>query len=136
MSGEVNIEKLIANISPILDRKQEYVFISQAGAYGDFTHLGPIASFMEEEGLTLIIPKHIAEMNGVPFDGSFRKITLQVHSSLQAVGLTAAVSQALKAHQISANVIAGYFHDHLFVQSHHAERALSCLETLSDSYHQ
>ena len=50
-----------------------------------------------------------------------------MHSSLIAVGLTAAVSGTLAAHNISANIIAAFFHDHLFVPQEDAERALAAL---------
>jgi hypothetical protein len=60
----------------------------------------------------------------------FRGITLNVHSGLDAVGLTAALSSKLAEHGISANVIAGYFHDHIFVQNEHAEKAIAALNEL------
>ena len=62
---------------------------------------------------------------------TFRCITLRVHSSLLAVGLTAAVSAALARHAVSANMVAGYFHDHVLVPSDRAEEALKHLENLS-----
>jgi len=61
------------------------------------------------------------------------RITLEVHSSLEAVGLTAAVSQALASEAISANIMAGYFHDHIFVPESAGERAMACLTLLSAS---
>jgi len=61
------------------------------------------------------------------FDAVFYKTTLEVHSSLEAVGLTAAISTALTANEISANVTAGYFHDHLFVPTDKADQALATL---------
>ena len=60
-------------------------------------------------------------------------ITLEVHSSLAAVGLTAAFAGALAQANISCNVIAGYYHDHLFVARDDAERALSTLRALAAS---
>lgn len=62
------------------------------------------------------------------FEGSFRQITLTVHSSLEAVGLTAAVSTKLASKGISANVIAAYYHDHIFVQSSKADAGLLALQ--------
>ena len=72
-----------------------------------------------------------AENAGLQFEGSFCQITLNVHSSLEAVGLTAAVSAKLSAQGISANVIAAYYHDHIFVQSAKAEMALLALQEFS-----
>ena len=58
-------------------------------------------------------------------------ITLDVHSSLEAVGLTAAVSAALAEENISCNVVAAYYHDHLFVPVADAERAMETLMRLT-----
>jgi hypothetical protein len=57
----------------------------------------------------------------------FQRITLSVHTSLEAVGLTAAVSSALAREGISANVVAAYYHDHIFVPVAKANQALSCI---------
>ena len=59
------------------------------------------------------------------------RITLKIHSSLEAVGLTAAVLQALASEAISANVVAGFYHDQIFVSQTSAERAMACLTLLS-----
>ena len=58
-------------------------------------------------------------------------ITLRIHSSLAAVGLTAAVSGALAAEGISANMIAGFHHDHILLPAADADRALDILKGLS-----
>ncbi len=65
------------------------------------------------------------------FEGSYSQITLTVHSSLEAVGLTAAVANKLASKDISANVIAAYYHDHIFVQTSKAEAAVSALKEFS-----
>ena len=107
----------------------------------------PIATFMEKEGLTLVVSHEdfllLREMNGrydaditgkLKVDaapGTYARITLEVHSSLEAVGLTAAVSTALAEAGLSANVIAGYFHDHLFVQAESALPAMAALTAVS-----
>jgi len=131
MSGESNLETLLASMSPVmLDGK--YVFCSFTdAAYGDHANLQPIASIVETEGLTLVIPKLSADVNNIPYEGVFKGITLQVHSSLEAVGLTSAFSTKLTEHGISANVIAGYFHDHIFVQNDYAKKALDALKEFS-----
>lgn len=106
----------------------EYVFCTLPEArYGDYAETEPIASFAEAEGMTLVVSKDAAEKHDLSFDGVFKCITLGVHSSLAAVGLTAAVTRKLAEHGIAANVIAAYFHDHVFVQSEFAERAIGIL---------
>ncbi|MGO2019037.1 MAG: ACT domain-containing protein [Psychrobacter sp.] len=87
---------------------------------------------METEGLTLVLTKDKADEAGLNYEGVFRQITLTVHSSLEAVGLTAAVSTKLTSKDISANVIAAYYHDHIFVSNDKAEQALSALKELSN----
>ena len=129
MAGEERLESLLKNISPILNR-DEYVFLTLDGRYGDYIELDPICSFMEEEGLTLIVSKKNALLNNLKIDDVFRAITLTVHSSLDAVGLTAAVSSKLSSAGISANVVAAYHHDHIFVQSKYAAKAMDSLKEL------
>lgn len=110
----------------------EYVFCTVKNAnYGDYAEAKPLASFAEEEGFTLVLLKKSAEKLGLQYENIFRCITLTVHSSLEAVGLTATVSTKLSEHQISANVIAAYYHDHIFVPSKFAEKAMSVLSELS-----
>jgi hypothetical protein len=81
--------------------------------------------------LTLVLTKESADHEGLSYQGTFRCISLQVHSSLEAVGLTAAVANELAAHGISANVIAGFFHDHVFVSASRTDHALRLLESMS-----
>ena len=110
----------------------EYVFCTFANArYGDFAELEPVASASEAEGLTLVLPKSKADDEGLRYESVFRRISLSVHSSLDAVGLTAAFSTRLAERGISANVIAGYYHDHIFVQAEHAQAAIDALEDLA-----
>ena len=89
------------------------------------------ASVVEDEGLTVVVPKEVADEHGWVYDFVAAWITLRVHSSLAAVGLTAAVAAALTAEGISCNVIAGAFHDHLLVPVDRAVDALAALERLS-----
>ena len=107
----------------------EYVFCTfQHARYGDYSDLEPIAAISEPEGLTLIIPRSKADEHNFDYESVFSGITLSIHSSLEAVGLTAAFSSKLTAHGISANVVAGYYHDHIFVQREFAEIAIEALD--------
>ena len=108
-----------------------FVFCTVTGHLNEYIALEPIATFIESEGLTLVLTKDKADEAGLNYEGVFRQITLTVHSSLQAVGLTAAVSTKLASKGISANVIAAYYHDHIFVSLEQAEQALVALKELS-----
>jgi hypothetical protein len=90
-----------------------------------------LASFQEDEGLSLILEQTAADKAGLIYESVFRGITLTVHSSLDAIGLTAAVVGELAEHGISANVVAASYHDHIFVPRDKAEQALKLLVALS-----
>ena len=90
---------------------------------------GTRASCVEAEGLSLIVPIAFAPSGAVPM----RCITLQVHSSLEGVGLTAAVSDTLAKAGIPANMVAGYHHDHVYVPTELAEQAVKLLVQLQQS---
>ena len=126
----MNLSTLLATMEPELS-PEEYVFCSVSGELSRYAHLEPVATVMEAEGLTLILTEHSAKDFGLEYSSTYRRITLQVHSSLDAAGLTAAISERLTSVQISANVVAGYYHDHIFVPSARAEQAVAELRSLS-----
>lgn len=132
MTGETNIDKILSALSPRL-LEGTFVFCTlKNGRYGDLAHASPVASFQEVEGLTLVLSKENADSEKLHYDGLFRCITLGVHSSLEAVGLTAAISTVLAKNHISANVIAGYYHDHIFVQAEQATQSVELIQQLSE----
>jgi len=93
----------------------------------------PFALVREREGVTLVLEATDAGALGMDTTRLFRRISLGVHSSLEATGLTAVASQALTDAGISANVIAGYFHDHFMVPASRAQEALAALRRLSEA---
>ena len=127
--GESDLLTLISQMSPSLD-DQIWAFVSVDEVSNDYVAEYALATFRETEGTTLIIPWERAEEFDVCSEPMAR-ITLNIHSSLEAVGLTAAVSQALASEAISANVVAGFYHDHIFVPQRAGERAVACLTLLS-----
>ncbi|MFI8744804.1 ACT domain-containing protein [Pseudomonas sp. NPDC077186] len=129
MSGETDLARLLQSMTPHLNRGQ-YVFCCVA-ADRDCSALQPLASMCEGEGLSLVLPREVADAHGLNYDYVAAWITLEVHSSLAAVGLTASFSAALAQAGISCNVIAGVHHDHLFVPVERAEKALSTLHALA-----
>jgi hypothetical protein len=128
-----HLATLLANLAPELI-SGEFVFCTAiTGALEDFSQYSPLATFQEAEGLTLVLSKESAERAGLSYEGLMRCITLTVHSSLEVVGLTAAVSSALADVGISANVVAAYYHDHVFVPEADAAKALALITQLQGS---
>ena len=128
----INLETLLDSLQPVLDA-EEYVFCTVNGDISNYLSLNPLATFVETEGLTLILTKVQAQRLGVCTDSVFKRITLSVYSSLEAVGLTAAVASALAKEGVSANVIAAYHHDHVFVPIDRANQAMQILINLIDT---
>ena len=129
MAGETSLTTLLRSMSPQLNAG-EYVFCTLRDAQMP-DGLAMVGSFREQEGLTVILERSDAEQAGFSFDYVAAWITLNVHSALEAVGLTAAFATALGKAGISCNVIAGYYHDHLFVGQADAERAMQVLRDLA-----
>ncbi|ASM55716.1 hypothetical protein PNIG_b0057 [Pseudoalteromonas nigrifaciens] len=129
MAGILAINELLKSMQPVLNQG-EYIFCCLAGSLADYVHLNPLATYAEEEGLTLILKAETADKAGITYEGKYSLITLNVHSSLEAVGLTAAVSAKLTEHGISANVVAAFYHDHIFVQADKAHAALNALKEI------
>ena len=118
---------ILANLSPSLS-DDEYIFYStKIMSKKEILDLKPMATIQENEGITLVVLKETAELNFIPFNVIFKVITLGIHSSLTGVGLTSVISNALTKNGISSNVIAGYFHDHFFVKSEVAQKAMEVL---------
>ena len=129
MNGECDLETLLRNLAPVL-RSERYV-IGSVESWPDPLPEGLLATIQEPEGVTVVAPITEAKELGLASSVVFRCIRLNVHSSLQAVGLTAAISTRLARHGISANLLAGAYHDHLLVPEGDAERALCLLEEVS-----
>lgn len=129
MPGETNLQKMLRLLEPVL-QEGDYVFCALHQP-----HIVPVSDclmlFREDEAETAIVRKEKADALELAYDGIFAWITLTVHSSLEAVGLTAAFSQALAARGISCNVVAAFYHDHIFVKRTHAAAAMEALAALS-----
>ena len=128
-TGESDLLTLIAQMSPSLD-DQVWAFVSVGDVSSEYLAEHALATFRETEGTTLIVAWERAEELAV-YSEPMARVTLNIPASLEAVGLTAAVSQALASEAISANVVAGFYHDHIFVPQTAGERAVACLTLLS-----
>jgi uncharacterized protein len=127
MTGITDLAELLRSMEPVLV-PGEYVFVSVPAPDPS---LPARAMVLEEEGVSYVLSKADADSRGLPYDFVAAWITLRVHSALDAVGLTAAVSAALTQVGISCNVIAGRFHDHVLVQREGAADAMAVLTALS-----
>ncbi|SMQ46639.1 unnamed protein product [Zymoseptoria tritici ST99CH_1A5] len=119
--GGTNLDDLIKTMNPTLDA-EEYVFAElslEAPHFAEF--LGAVSKdvkmlFREKEAWTIILPKSAADREGLYYTFPCRQVTLNVHSSLEAVGFLAAITTRLAEKvNVGVNAISGYYHDHLFV---------------------
>lgn len=129
MSGVTDLAELLETMEPALVEGR-FVYASvPEGALTDAFLGAAVGLFRETEGVTLILPAGSAA--GLSTSPPMRMITLTVHSSLEAVGLTAAFAAALTREGIRANVVAAFHHDHIFVPERDADRAIEALRALS-----
>ncbi|MFH6785524.1 MULTISPECIES: ACT domain-containing protein [Methylobacterium] len=129
MSGETDLEKLLAGMRPDL-RPGTYVFATvQDGTVP--AGVVPVMSFREAEGTTMILSGAEAARAGLPGEFPCRWITLAVHSALGAVGFLAAVTARLAERGIAVNAVSAFHHDHLFVPVARAEEAMEVLRGLA-----
>ena len=132
MSGETNLITLIKEMEPILNIG-EYVFTTVSNV-DTIPRSATIFEFKEEEGITLVLEKTIADELNVSYQYVASWITLKIHSSLEAVGLTAAFSNELATYNISCNVVAGFYHDHIFVDKKDGEKTVKVLTDFAENY--
>ena len=129
MVGETNLARLLSGLRPELRGTDWGYAVAPAVPEG----MRPFAALAEDEGMTLVAPLGELRAAGLAAEGPMARITLTVHSSLQAVGLSAAVCGALAEAGISANVLAGFFHDHIMLAAADADRAMKVLEQLPNA---
>lgn len=131
MPGENNLRTLLQHMKPEM-QDGIFVFCSLPGGQEIPAALRPILIFRESEGTSLIVRQEEAESAGFLYQFASRLITLTVHSSLEAVGLLAAVTARLADAGIGVNAISAFYHDHLFVPEHRASEALRLLQQMQE----
>jgi hypothetical protein len=124
--GETDLARMLATLD-VERRPGAWAVVH--GDHGDLRSASS-ASIHEDEGWTHVVPAELAERLGVAIAFRAAWLTLTVHSSLAAVGLTAAVSRALGEAGIACNVLAGCFHDHLLVPVDRADDAVAAIVAL------
>jgi uncharacterized protein len=130
MKAESNLSVLLKNINPRL-ASDEYVFCTVSKSELDGLGELPLCFFQEEEGLTIIIPRSLADAHELSYSGTWAWITCEVHSDLTAVGFMAAISRCLADEGIPTNPVSAFYHDHLFVPFQMAPRAVQLIKGLS-----
>ena len=129
MSGELNLDTLLKTLSAKLI---EGVFVIVTVPFGEVpVGLAPRMLFQESEGTTLILLKSEAEAHGLAYEFPSRMITLNVHSSSEAVGFMAVIATALAEQGMGVNPVAGFYHDHLFIPEDRVQDALDVLAQLA-----
>jgi uncharacterized protein len=126
VTAERDLAVLLRGARPVIAHP-EVVFATVPDASG----VPALAAVAEDEGVSVVLRRADAERLGVGFDWVGAWITLRVHSALDAVGLTAAVTTVLADAGISCNVLAGFHHDHLLVPVDRARDALALLSSLA-----
>jgi uncharacterized protein len=129
MAGERDLDRLLAAMEPAL-QPGRYVFTTVGEAPVD---CDPVVVVREAEGTTLVLEQDEADRLGLPYESVAAMISLRVHSALDAVGLTAAIATVLARAGISCNVVAGYYHDHLFVPYERGAEAVGLLRVRRSS---
>ena len=131
MTGETDLKKLLATMTPEL-LAGVHVFVALPTGVPVPGTLDPVMLFREREGTTLIALEDQARAAGL--DGVFpsRMITLNIHSSLEAVGFLAAITARLASAGMGVNPVSAFYHDHLFVPADRAEEALELLRQLAE----
>jgi len=129
MSGETNLSILIKSMQPML-QEGDYVFASVKDI--KLLNLDEVLFyFREKEEITVVIKREYADVMQLSYNYISAWITLNIHSSLEAVGLTAAFAGALAQDGISCNVVAAFYHDHIFVAKTDSVKAMEALLKLS-----
>lgn len=125
--GDTDLERMLATLS-VERRPDTYTYVAVAVPTPGL--LAAAAAMVDEGELTtLVVPVEAAERAGLPVVVRLSWLTLAVHSSLEAVGLTAAISARLTAVGIACNVLAGYHHDHVLVPFDRTDDAIEALQT-------
>ncbi|UTH45648.1 ACT domain-containing protein [Loktanella salsilacus] len=131
MTGETNLDELIRSMSAVLVEGL-YVFVT-AQHDQKLDGIEPRMTFREAEGTTYILLKSEAETHGLSYEFPCRMITLNIHSSLEAVGFMARIATELAKHDMGVNPVSGYFHDHLFVPDGRQDDAMKVLNEMANT---
>jgi hypothetical protein len=121
-----DLNQLMSEMNPVLT-ESNYAFCSLTKSQREELKEDPLLEFKEKEGITVVITQAGAAKYGFSWEFPSRMITLQVYSSLNAVGFMAAITSRLASRGISVQAVSAFHHDYLFVPENRAEEALEVL---------
>ncbi|RWO98462.1 ACT domain-containing protein [Mesorhizobium sp.] len=130
MTGETDLKTLLASMTPEL-LAGTYVFATLAPGVAQPEGVEAVMVFREREGVTLIVDEEKAIAAALTASFRCRMVTLNIHSSLEAVGFLAAITTRLAAAGMGVNPVSAFYHDHLFVPADRAGEALELLVGLA-----
>ena len=130
MVGETNLNVLLSSMTAsLVDGVYVFVTLKDRAVPADLT---PRMMFVEAEGITLIVTLEEAKAAALDYEFPCRMITLNVHSSLEAVGFIARIATELAKANMGVNPVSGFYHDHLFVPDGRQDDALGILQRIAD----
>ncbi len=127
---EKNLGVLLASMNPSL-HTDEFVFCTVKDEAFRSLKVTPLCTFREDEGISLILERSIADKASLTYSGSWSLITCTINSDLTSVGFLATMSNALAKAGIAVNPVSAYFHDHLFVPRERTQESMTILQDLS-----
>jgi hypothetical protein len=127
MTGERDLGRILAGFS-VSRRPGTFVYVVDPPER--FADDVVEAVVREREGVTYVVERSIALAAGCDVRFEAVWLTVDVQTSLDGVGLTAAMSGVLASEGVPCNVLAGFHHDHLLVPLELADRAVAALEGL------
>jgi uncharacterized protein len=126
VSGETDLGRILEDLTV---SRRDGVFVFATIPPGQPLPDLPIAAMVGEvEGTTIVLNRDVAVGAGVEYEFEAAWLTIDTHTSLEAVGVAASISTALAMKAIPVNIIAGFHHDHLLVPADMAEDAIAAVE--------
>lgn len=128
--GEKNLATLLKSMQPqVLDGTWSFVTVPNGKVVPP--GLSPLMTYREPEGVTLLLDDGDVAKSGLVAAFHSKGISLNVNSSLYAIGFLAAISDALAKQAMSINIVSAFHRDYLFVPVARVDEALSVLRRLA-----
>ena len=129
--GEKNLQTLLRTMQPVL-MDGAWGFVTVAKGKPLPKDVEPLMTYREAEGVTLILSEADLTKSGLMHAFFCRGISLQVNSSLYAVGFLATISETLAKAAMSINIVSAFHRDYIFVPHNRADEAVALLKKLAE----